>query len=99
MLRDTKCRGERVASTGNAHRQFAESPHERGTNSRGLAHHLDGLEAAQDLFPEDFQLRLGKPVTDTTVDAEAKGQVLARSGTVDHEAVRFGNGGFVSIAG
>ena len=43
-------------------------------------------------------MQLRQPVTDTTVDAEAKGSVLAWPRAVDDELIGVGNGVLVAIA-
>src|SRR5580698_3771789 len=77
---------------------MAEPTHKGRSNARGFARDLDDLESAQDFLPENFQLQFGQPVADAAVDAETKGQVLARSLAIDDEAVRLTYCRFVAVA-
>src|SRR5947208_7582873 len=53
----------------------------------GFADHLNIIEPIEDLFPDDLELQLGEPDSDAAVDAEAEGNVGARSGAVNNEVV------------
>src|SRR5579883_1211477 len=61
-----------AASAWNPDRQIFDAAHEAGIEPLRLAHHLDGLEALQDLLPDNAQLQLGEAHADAAVDAEAE---------------------------
>jgi hypothetical protein len=76
----------------------ALKPHEGRAHARRRAHHFDGLEALENFFPQDLQLHLRQAVAHAAVDAEAEGQMLARSRAVDDEVVRAFDRGFIAVA-
>jgi hypothetical protein len=51
--------GEHLLLSDNPHRQRLIPLHEARVDARGFAHHLDVLEALQDLLPDDLQLQFG----------------------------------------
>ena len=67
-----------MESPWNPHGKMAEATHERGPNTRRLAHDLDRLEAPQEFLPKDLQLQFRQAVSDAAVDAKAEGEMLAR---------------------
>src|ERR1700726_2251717 len=77
---------------------MAEAGHERGPNTRRLAHDLNRLEAPQEFLPEDLQLQFRQAVSDAAVDAYAKGQIVARPLTIDEEVVWLRNRRFIACA-
>ena len=64
------------------------APHEIGVDALGLARDLDAAEAFEDFFPENAQLQFREPVADAAMDAEAEGEMLARTRPVDDELLR-----------
>src|SRR6516225_11717933 len=74
-------------SGGNAHRQMLDSLDEARIHSLGRPHHLNIVEALEDLFPDDLELQLGEADADAAVDAKAERQMGARPGAIDQELV------------
>src|SRR5215475_7806816 len=67
----------------NAHGQGLDAAYKAGIYPFRLANHLDPLKTLQDLFPDDFELQLGKPHADAAMDSEAERQMDARPLAVD----------------
>src|SRR5579863_2166455 len=74
-----------VHRDANLHRRDAAQ--QIGVGARWRFQHLDHREALEHLFPQDGELELGEPVADTTMNAEAEGEMLAGARTVDQELV------------
>ncbi len=61
----------RLRAPGNDHFKFAVTVDEGGRNS-GQIEHFYFWKAIQNFFPQNFELKLGKPVADTSMDSKTK---------------------------
>src|SRR5258705_10654438 len=91
LLRSTR------GSAGDAHRQGFVAFDKAGIHPLGFVDHLNIIEAFQDFLPDDLQLQLGQPDPDATMNAEAEGEVGARSRPVNDEVVRAIDYLFVAV--
>ena len=65
--------------SGDTHGQRFDTAHKARIEPLRLAHHLDPLEALQNLLPDDPKLQFGEPHADAAVDAEAERKMGARA--------------------
>src|SRR5262245_11253386 len=88
----------RALSSRYPHKQFLVALHEARIDALRLVHHFDPREALHDLFPDNAELKLGKPVADATMDAEAEGKMPPHIRPLDPKVVRPLDHLFVAVA-